>query len=229
MVLPSFCPSVDHNFPHEKRESISTWPTSRQPLLRATPSRSCYISEHRFLSSPASSTNLTSTLTSVRALFTHIISLLFLELIHINIDVISRIPYEAMNKPELFSCKSSSLADINNRRQLAKYSSESSEEKFDGHGAHSRRASRSHSSKWSLRRRNSSDRSSQPHSAPSGPDAQHSENFKKFYKAVTSPTHIRVTAGGRIVPNTRAAPPPAFEWNAEEHHFNQNNTLSEQE
>jgi hypothetical protein len=132
-----------------------------------------------------------------------------------------------MKNPELFSCQSSTLADITNRRQPVKHNPESSE--VEGQG-HSRRASRSlsHSLRWSLRRRDSSDRS-QPHSAPSDVDAQQSENFQKFYRAVVSPTHIRVTAGGRIVPNTRAAAPPAFEWNAEKHHFDQNGSLPEQE
>ncbi|KUJ22947.1 uncharacterized protein LY89DRAFT_162151 [Mollisia scopiformis] len=65
---------------------------------------------------------------------------------------------------------------------------------------------------WALRRRDSSDRSSQPHSAPTDNSAQRSENFQKFYRAVVSPTHVRVTAGGRIVPNTRATAPPP-EWN----------------
>ena len=72
---------------------------------------------------------------------------------------------------------------------------------------------------WNLRRRDSSDRSSQPHSAPSGFVAQKSENFQRFYRAVVSPTHVRVTAGGRIVPNTRAAAPPLFEWNSDKFHF----------
>ncbi|RDL37318.1 uncharacterized protein BP5553_04751 [Venustampulla echinocandica] len=66
---------------------------------------------------------------------------------------------------------------------------------------------------WSFRRRDSSDRSSQPHSAPSDVAVQQSANFQRFYRAVVSPTHVRVTAGGRIVPNTRATGPPAFNLN----------------
>lgn len=69
--------------------------------------------------------------------------------------------------------------------------------------------------KWNLRQRDSSDRSSQPHSAPTGSVAQQSENFQRFYRAVVSPTHVRVTAGGRIVPNTRTPGPPQLEWNNE--------------
>ncbi|SPO05667.1 uncharacterized protein DNG_08354 [Cephalotrichum gorgonifer] len=48
----------------------------------------------------------------------------------------------------------------------------------------------------------------QPLSAPSGLVAQKDEGFQKFYKAVASPTHVRVTAGGRIVPNTRGPQSP---------------------
>jgi hypothetical protein len=72
---------------------------------------------------------------------------------------------------------------------------------------------------WHLRQRESSDHSAQPHSAPSGLAAQQSENFQRFYRAVISPTHVRVTAGGRIVPNTRATAPPAFDWNGEKFIF----------
>ena len=49
---------------------------------------------------------------------------------------------------------------------------------------------------------------SQPIPAPSSLAAQREEGFKRFYKAVVSPTHIRVTAGGRIVPNTRGSSSP---------------------
>jgi hypothetical protein len=75
--------------------------------------------------------------------------------------------------------------------------------------------------KWQLRRRDSSDRSSQPISAPTRLEAQKSENFQKFYRAVVSPTHVRVTAGGRIVPNIRVPAQPVFTWNAEKRFFEQ--------
>ncbi|EGX94225.1 hypothetical protein CCM_02496 [Cordyceps militaris CM01] len=52
----------------------------------------------------------------------------------------------------------------------------------------------------------------QPISAPSGLVAQKDEGFQRFYKAVVSPTHVRVTAGGRIVPNTRASSSPTGKW-----------------
>lgn len=72
---------------------------------------------------------------------------------------------------------------------------------------------------WQFKRRDDSDRSSQPLSAPSGYHAQKAENFQKFYRAVVSPTHVRVTAGGRIVPNIRAPPQPVFVWNRDKFFF----------
>ena len=62
---------------------------------------------------------------------------------------------------------------------------------------------------WKYRgRSNSEATNTEPVSAPTGLPAQKSEGFQRFYKAVVSPTHVRVTAGGRIVPNTRAPPSP---------------------
>lgn len=52
----------------------------------------------------------------------------------------------------------------------------------------------------------------QPIPAPTGLSAQKDEGFQRFYKAVVSPTHVRVTAGGRIVPNTRASSSPTAKW-----------------
>ena len=72
---------------------------------------------------------------------------------------------------------------------------------------------------WHLRGRNSSLRSSEPHSAPSGIANQQSKNFQRFYRAVVSPTHVRVTAGGRIVPNTHAVAQPKFDWNPDRYLF----------
>lgn len=65
---------------------------------------------------------------------------------------------------------------------------------------------------WQIRRNTAPGRSNQPISAPSALAAQRADNFQKFYRAVVSPTHVRVTAGGRIVPNTRAPPQPVFGW-----------------
>ena len=61
---------------------------------------------------------------------------------------------------------------------------------------------------WRYRGRTDSEiPASEPLSAPSGLNAQQNEGFQRFYKAVVSPTHVRVTAGGRIVPNPRGSSP----------------------
>ncbi|RYO89668.1 hypothetical protein DL766_004068 [Monosporascus sp. MC13-8B] len=66
---------------------------------------------------------------------------------------------------------------------------------------------------WKYRGRSGSEvTSTEPLSAPTGLDAQQSEGFQRFFKAVVSPTHVRVTAGGRIVPNTRATASPTTKW-----------------
>ncbi|KAL2018790.1 hypothetical protein VTK56DRAFT_418 [Thermocarpiscus australiensis] len=62
---------------------------------------------------------------------------------------------------------------------------------------------------WKYRGRSETEAgSTEPIPAPTGLPAQRSEGFQRFYKAVVSPTHVRVTAGGRIVPNTRGPPSP---------------------
>ncbi|KAL5911247.1 hypothetical protein ACKVV7_009836 [Pyricularia oryzae] len=70
---------------------------------------------------------------------------------------------------------------------------------------------------WKLRERDelesaatSESVQAQPAGVPVGPSTQHSEGFRLFYKSVASPTHVRVTAGGRIVPNTRGPPSPTI-------------------
>ncbi|KAF7516564.1 hypothetical protein G7054_g14106 [Neopestalotiopsis clavispora] len=69
---------------------------------------------------------------------------------------------------------------------------------------------------WSYRGRNASERNSnEPIAAPTGLDAQQNEGFQRFFKAVVSPTHVRVTAGGRIVPNTRGTTSPTAKWDSE--------------
>ncbi|KAI5928263.1 hypothetical protein F4810DRAFT_647684 [Camillea tinctor] len=66
---------------------------------------------------------------------------------------------------------------------------------------------------WKYRGRTGSEvTSSEPLSAPTGLLAQQSEGFQRFFKAVASPTHVRVTAGGRIVPNTRGSASPTAKW-----------------
>ncbi|KAH7040716.1 uncharacterized protein B0I36DRAFT_379633 [Microdochium trichocladiopsis] len=72
------------------------------------------------------------------------------------------------------------------------------------------------SSGWQYRGRAGSDLTvGGPISAPAGLVAQQSEGFKRFYKAVVSPSHVRVTAGGRIVPNTRPSTSPTAKWDKE--------------
>ncbi|KAH8163179.1 hypothetical protein CIB48_g5084 [Xylaria polymorpha] len=66
---------------------------------------------------------------------------------------------------------------------------------------------------WKYRGRTGSEiNSSDPLPAPTGLDKQSSEGFQRFFKAVVSPTHVRVTAGGRIVPNTRNSVSPTTKW-----------------
>lgn len=68
-------------------------------------------------------------------------------------------------------------------------------------------------SDWKYRGRSESeDAQAQPISAPSGLTAQKDEGFQRFYRAVVSPTHVRVTAGGRIVPNNRGSSSPTTKW-----------------
>lgn len=68
-------------------------------------------------------------------------------------------------------------------------------------------------SDWHYRvRSESGDAQPQPIPAPSGLTAQRHEGFQRFYRAVVSPTHVRVTAGGRIVPNNRGTSSPTTKW-----------------
>lgn len=55
--------------------------------------------------------------------------------------------------------------------------------------------------------------------APADLSSQKSEGFQKFYNSVVSPTHVRVTAGGRIVPNTRGPHSPTSKLNRERSSF----------
>ncbi|KAF3070941.1 hypothetical protein GL218_00369 [Daldinia childiae] len=69
---------------------------------------------------------------------------------------------------------------------------------------------------WQYKGRTGSEVSSkEPLPAPAGLVAQQSEGFQRFFKAVVSPTHVRVTAGGRIVPNTRGSVSPTAKWDKE--------------
>ncbi|KAK0651507.1 hypothetical protein B0T16DRAFT_80895 [Cercophora newfieldiana] len=65
------------------------------------------------------------------------------------------------------------------------------------------------SDQWQYRGRSESEvASGEPASAPTGIPAQQKAGFQRFVQAVVSPTHVRVTAGGKIVPNTRGHPSP---------------------
>ncbi|KAG5956245.1 hypothetical protein E4U57_002764 [Claviceps arundinis] len=69
---------------------------------------------------------------------------------------------------------------------------------------------------WKYRGRSQLEHGQQePIGAPTGLSAQKDEGFQRFYKAVVSPTHVRVTAGGRIVPNTRGSSSPTGKWSRE--------------
>ncbi|KAF7545475.1 hypothetical protein G7Z17_g9151 [Cylindrodendrum hubeiense] len=71
-------------------------------------------------------------------------------------------------------------------------------------------------SEWKyVGRSDSENTETQPISAPPGLAAQKAEGFQRFYKAVVSPTHVRVTAGGRIVPNNRGSLSPTTKWTRE--------------
>lgn len=93
---------------------------------------------------------------------------------------------------------------------------------YRGHG--SRKILGETQGQWQMKRRTDSDRSSGPTGPPNGDKAQKAENFQKFYRAVVSPTHVRVTAGGRIVPNIRAPPQPVFVWNKDKFCFDVNHS-----
>ena len=80
---------------------------------------------------------------------------------------------------------------------------------------------------WVYRGRSDSDTGSvEPISAPGSKVTQANEGFKRFYKAVVSPSHVRVTAGGRIVPNTRGPPSPTAK-RSKESGLNENQGLSD--
>lgn len=69
---------------------------------------------------------------------------------------------------------------------------------------------------WRYRGRAGSEAvSNEPIGAPAGKEAQKAEGFQRFFKAVVSPTHVRVTAGGRIVPNNRGSVSPSAKWDKE--------------
>ncbi|KAI8673441.1 hypothetical protein NCS55_00664300 [Fusarium keratoplasticum] len=66
-----------------------------------------------------------------------------------------------------------------------------------------------------FRNQTDSEQGRAPLTAPSDLAAQKAEGFQKFFNSVVSPTHVRVTAGGRIVPNTRGPHSPTSKWTRE--------------
>ncbi|EKD16742.1 uncharacterized protein L3040_001481 [Drepanopeziza brunnea f. sp. 'multigermtubi'] len=142
---------------------------------------------------------------------------------------IFKIPDEAIRRPEQITYKSTHLADITNKlasQSLGRKNISDSSQQSEAHPHSDSRAP--HDTNWGLRRRDCSNRSShstshassqtnpQPQTAPTGLSVHRSENFQRFYRAVVSPTHVRVTAGGRIVPNTRSPVRPRLEWNSDQ-------------
>ncbi|KAL2155583.1 hypothetical protein VTH82DRAFT_325 [Thermothelomyces myriococcoides] len=82
---------------------------------------------------------------------------------------------------------------------------------------------------WKYRGRSDTEATTaEPIPAPTGLSAQRDEGFQRFYKAVVSPTHVRVTAGGRIVPNTRGPPSPTTK-RTNDNNIMGNHSLSDKE
>ncbi|CAG8961119.1 hypothetical protein HYFRA_00002662 [Hymenoscyphus fraxineus] len=143
---------------------------------------------------------------------------------HPEISCLLKVPEHAIKRQRSIPNRMINLVDITNRRhnrqQSTMYNSEASAGAVESREVLAPSTTTNNndtqSRQWFLQRRDSSDDSPQPHSAPASSIAQQSENFQRFYQAVVSPTHVRVTAGGKIVRNTRS---PAYEWNSDKHHF----------
>lgn len=124
------------------------------------------------------------------------------------------LPEQAFRNPHTYCCLTSGLS------KLRKYTRSEGTTRRGESSSSSSQSIRSQGS-WCLRQhpnfesRRTFDNQSQPHSAPTSVALHQAENFRRFYRAVVSPTHVRVTAGGRIVPNTRAMAPPSFEPNGD--------------
>jgi hypothetical protein len=149
-----------------------------------------------------------------------------------------KIPQKVLSDPKYYNYPSTAgMHDKNSKRRsvalgsddsrfnMGKLSSGSDDEECIVYQGHPRRSNYTQT-QWQFRRRDSSDRSSQPLGAPAGLHAQKADNFQKFYRAVVSPTHVRVTAGGRIVPNVRAPPQPVFVWNKDKICFDTSRKLN---
>src|ERR1700712_2732754 len=66
----------------------------------------------------------------------------------------------------------------------------------------------------------------QPVVPPTEPRAQKDEGFARFLKKHSSPTHQRVTTGGRIVPMERQARPPVFSLSHTGLHMEEHKNIS---
>ncbi|KAJ8063184.1 hypothetical protein OCU04_008423 [Sclerotinia nivalis] len=129
---------------------------------------------------------------------------------HPDIAAIFTLPDQAFRNPHTYSCLTAVLL------KQQKYTRPEGTTRRGESSSSSSQSMRSQGS-WCLRQhpnfesRRTFDNQIQPHSAPTNVALHQAENFRRFYRAVVSPTHVRVTAGGRIVPNTRAMAPPSFE------------------
>ncbi|TGO34637.1 hypothetical protein BHYA_0188g00040 [Botrytis hyacinthi] len=129
---------------------------------------------------------------------------------HPDIAAIFSLPEQAFQNPHTYTCLTTTLS------KQYKYTRPEVTTRRGESSSSSSQSMRSQGS-WCLRQNNNSesrrtfDNQMQPHSAPTSVALHQAENFRRFYRAVVSPTHVRVTAGGRIVPNTRAMAPPSFE------------------
>lgn len=130
---------------------------------------------------------------------------------------IFRLPEQAFNASDQFICRSKVLAEfasrykVNQIDEIKNSESSTESEKPLSNKINTINAFHQPLSHWNFRRRESTEKSPEPYSAPSGTTAQKAENFQKFYRAVISPTHVRVTAGGRIVPNSKPTGNPGQE------------------
>ncbi|KAF5870549.1 uncharacterized protein Bfra_009937 [Botrytis fragariae] len=129
---------------------------------------------------------------------------------HPDIAAIFTLPEQAFQNPHTYTCLTTILS------KQYKYTRPEVTTRRGESSSSSSQSMRSQGS-WCLRQNTNSesrrtfDNQIQPHSAPTSVALHQAENFRRFYRAVVSPTHVRVTAGGRIVPNTRAMAPPLFE------------------
>ncbi|EPQ66227.1 Bgt-2513 [Blumeria graminis f. sp. tritici] len=146
-----------------------------------------------------------------------------------DIAKIFRLPGKALETPEKFTCRSKDLAEFSSqfkKRTIGRVLSEISED--NGNDCDSVLLSRSPTQPqfhWALRQQEGKHRPDKPYPAPADIAAQKAENFQKFYRAVVSPTHVRVTAGGRIVPNIK--PVEAAGFDGDSYNFKSERSVAE--